>query len=70
MELYVDPICGMRISEEETVGTSNFEGEKYHFCSAGCKEQFDKDPHKFVHGSESHRAEETLNEHEDALRAK
>jgi Cu+-exporting ATPase len=69
MELYVDPVCGMRISEEETVGTSSYEGKTYRFCSEGCKEQFDDDAHKFVHGSERYRSEETLNEHEDALKA-
>jgi Cu+-exporting ATPase len=58
MELYTDPVCGMKISDEETVGTTKSEGKTYHFCSQGCKEQFDEDPHKFVHGSESHRSNE------------
>jgi YHS domain-containing protein len=55
MELHIDPVCAMKISDEETVGTSEYEGNTYHFCSFGCKEQFDADPYKFVHGSERHR---------------
>jgi Cu+-exporting ATPase len=58
MNLYVDPVCGMNISDEETMGTSEYEGKTYHFCSFGCQEQFDEDPYKFVHGSEKHRSEE------------
>jgi Cu+-exporting ATPase len=58
MELYTDPVCAMRISDEETVGTSKYEDKTYHFCSLGCKEQFDEDPNKFVHGSEKHRTDE------------
>jgi Cu+-exporting ATPase len=70
MELYVDPVCGMRISREETLATSDYEGKTYRFCSSGCKEQFDEDPHKFVHGSERHRTEETLARYgEEALKA-
>lgn len=52
MELYLDPVCGMKISNDETVGTSAFGGKTYHFCSNGCKEQFDSDPNRFLHGSE------------------
>jgi Cu+-exporting ATPase len=56
MQLHNDPVCGMKISDEETVGRSEYEGSTYHFCSIGCKEQFDADPHKFVHGSERDRS--------------
>jgi YHS domain-containing protein len=48
----------MNISDEETLATSEYEGKEYHFCSFGCQEQFDEDPHKFVHGSEKHRSDE------------
>lgn len=58
MTLHVDPVCGMKISEEETKSTSQYEGQKYYFCSFGCQEQFDEDPDKFIHGSKSQRSNE------------
>jgi YHS domain-containing protein len=56
MEFHHDPVCGMKLSNEEIVGRSEYEGKTYHFCSLGCKDQFDSDPHKFVHGSERDRS--------------
>ncbi|NOZ63472.1 MAG: FAD-dependent oxidoreductase [Caldiserica bacterium] len=40
-----DPVCGMEIEEEDF--TLEFEGKKYYFCSAGCKNKFKNSPRKF-----------------------
>lgn len=39
-----DPVCGMQIEESDAVGTSEYEGKTYYFCSADCKQEFDADP--------------------------
>ncbi|HEV2028102.1 MAG TPA: permease [Candidatus Dormibacteraeota bacterium] len=46
----IDPVCGMTVDPDKTDYTSVEKGETYYFCSAGCKESFDKDPAKYVAG--------------------
>jgi len=43
-----DPVCGMLIEESEAKARSSYEGSFYFFCSEECKEEFDKDPERFV----------------------
>jgi len=43
-----DLVCGMRIKEEDAVGTSDYIGTTYYFCSPGCKEAFEKEPEKYI----------------------
>ncbi len=43
-----DPVCGMDIEEKNAVGTSEYEGKTYYFCSEVCKDKFDKDPSAFI----------------------
>ncbi len=43
-----DPVCGMMVNTR-TAEYRSFRGdETYYFCSAGCKERFDKDPDKYL----------------------
>ena len=44
----VDPVCDMTIDPADAVGHSDFKGQTYYFCSAGCKRSFDKDPEKYI----------------------
>lgn len=44
-----DPICGMEVDETTANLTSEHEGKKFYFCSAGCKGTFDADAHKYGH---------------------
>lgn len=44
-----DPICKMKVEESTAKYTSEHEGNKFYFCSAGCKTKFDKDPHRYGH---------------------
>ncbi len=46
-----DPICGMDVDPAKAAGTSEHEGEVFYFCSTGCKETFDEDPHRYAHGT-------------------
>ena len=53
----IDPVCGMMVNTR-TAEYRSFRGdETYYFCSAGCKERFDKDPDKYLARDEGgHRA--------------
>jgi YHS domain-containing protein len=38
----------MNVSEADAKYTSINGGKKFFFCSAACKHEFDKNPHKYV----------------------
>lgn len=40
-ETFQDPVCGVYVSESDAV-IGNLEGKRYHFCSVGCLQQFEK----------------------------
>lgn len=44
----VDPVCGMTIEESDAVGTSEYEGKTYYFCSKDCQEEFDSAPEDYA----------------------
>jgi YHS domain-containing protein/uncharacterized membrane protein YraQ (UPF0718 family) len=46
----IDPVCGMSVDPEQAEYRSFQNGEVYYFCSAECKESFDKDPGKYIAG--------------------
>jgi len=42
-----DPVCGMTV-DTASAHHLTYEGREYYFCSAGCKETFEKDPGAYV----------------------
>jgi P-type Cu+ transporter len=44
----IDPVCGMTVNTETAAHRSVHDGQTHYFCSAGCKESFDKDPAKYL----------------------
>jgi YHS domain-containing protein/uncharacterized membrane protein YraQ (UPF0718 family) len=44
----VDPVCGMSMDTARAEHRSFHQGAAYYFCSAGCKESFDRDPAKYL----------------------
>lgn len=42
-----DPVCGMDV-DETTEHQSSYNGRNHYFCSADCKETFDKMPQQYV----------------------
>ena len=44
-----DPICGMEVGENSKL-KSSYKGKTYVFCSANCKQNFDKKPEKYAKG--------------------
>jgi uncharacterized membrane protein YraQ (UPF0718 family)/YHS domain-containing protein len=43
-----DPVCGMSVDPTKPGPRSVHDGKTYYFCSAGCKESFDRDPAKYL----------------------
>ncbi len=43
-----DPVCKMDVNEASAHFKSEYEGETYYFCAAGCKKAFDEDPKKYL----------------------
>jgi YHS domain-containing protein len=43
-----DPVCGMQIDPEKAAAMRVHMGLTFHFCSPGCAQAFDADPHRFT----------------------
>jgi len=44
----IDPICGMSVTVATAEHRSEYAGQTYYFCCAGCKHSFDKEPQRYV----------------------
>jgi Cu+-exporting ATPase len=47
--LVTDPVCGMNIDPTTAAATREHDGNEFFFCSTGCAEKFDADPHRYGH---------------------
>ncbi|KXF77442.1 copper-transporting ATPase [Paramesorhizobium deserti] len=45
-----DPVCGMTVDPNAGKPTAEYEGQVFHFCSAGCKTKFHADPARYASG--------------------
>ncbi|MBC7219546.1 MAG: YHS domain-containing protein [Hadesarchaea archaeon] len=43
-----DPVCGMFVDEKKAKFKSEFGGKVYFFCSARCKDNFDREPERYI----------------------
>ena len=43
-----DPVCGMIVDEKAAKFTSSSGGKTWHFCSAGCKAEFESHPERYL----------------------
>ena len=43
-----DPVCGMLVDEKRAAATSSYKEKSYYFCSASCREKFEKNPGRFI----------------------
>ena len=48
MATHTDPVCRMKVDDQEAGSQSTYEGTTYYFCSPGCKTKFDKDPQQYA----------------------
>jgi YHS domain-containing protein len=47
-EKLIDPVCGMTVTKETAAGNYTYNGKTYYFCSKACKDNFTKDPQKYL----------------------
>jgi YHS domain-containing protein len=43
-----DPVCKMNVGEADAKFTSVHDGRKFFFCSAACKQQFERNPQRYA----------------------
>lgn len=43
-----DPVCGMDVEPATSAAQSVYKDKTYHFCSVGCKLDFEKEPERFL----------------------
>lgn len=44
----IDPVCGMSVTVADSEYRSEYAGDVYYFCCAGCKRSFEKEPQRFL----------------------
>ena len=44
----VDPVCKMTVEPARAAAQSTYRGQAYYFCAVACKQQFDKEPEKYL----------------------
>lgn len=47
-DTFRDPVCGMEVTYQTAQARSEYNGRTYYFCSLGCKEDFDREPERYV----------------------
>ena len=50
-EVTKDPVCGLNVDESKAKAAgfqSTYKNQTYYFCSAGCKEHFEKNPERYA----------------------
>lgn len=45
-----DPICGMMVEKGKAKHKSEFHGQTFYFCCAGCKQKFEQSPERYLAG--------------------
>ena len=43
-----DPVCGMSVKKDGAKYTFDYKGTTYYFCGEGCKNEFSKNPEKYL----------------------
>jgi Cu+-exporting ATPase len=38
----------MEVDPERAAGKSEYKGQTYYFCASSCKQEFDRDPERYV----------------------
>ena len=44
----IDPVCGMTVNAKTTRHKTDYKGQTYYFCAAGCKAKFVANPAKYL----------------------
>jgi len=49
-----DPVCHIEVDDKNPPVRREYEGQNVFFCSTRCRDAFDRDPERFLHGREQH----------------
>jgi YHS domain-containing protein len=44
----LDPVCKMEVNPMSAEAQSEYGGQTFYFCSETCREQFDRDPERYI----------------------
>jgi YHS domain-containing protein len=44
----IDPVCGMTVTISQAHYVSEYAGQTYYFCGAGCKAAFERAPEQYL----------------------
>ena len=44
----IDPVCGMTVQVAGARYTSQYQGQTFYFCAAGCQRKFEKEPQRYL----------------------
>ncbi len=58
-----DLVCGMDVDPKTAPAKSIYQGKTYYFCSPGCKQDFDKDPQKYIKADSSNSGHQAQHMH-------
>jgi Cu+-exporting ATPase len=53
--LVKDPVCGMSVDPATATEKADHMGQTYYFCSAGCRQSFEKDPARYLGRDAAHK---------------
>jgi YHS domain-containing protein len=43
-----DPVCGMRVDDNDSEHQAQYGGQTYSFCSQQCKNEFEQNPEQYA----------------------
>ena len=46
--IYVDPVCGMKVNPGSSRPVANDQGHSYWFCNEACRHNFENNPKKYL----------------------
>jgi Cu+-exporting ATPase len=49
----IDPVCGMTVDPAHAAATSTHAGRTYYFCNPRCRQRFDAEPERYLHGAKA-----------------
>jgi len=47
-QIFIDPVCLMKVASHKKDLTSNYQKRTYYFCTESCLKSFEADPEKYL----------------------
>jgi Cu+-exporting ATPase len=44
----IDPVCGMRVDPSQAAASAEYAGQRFFFCSRGCRDRFEAEPLRYA----------------------